>query len=124
MRFESRAFAPLALAACAASAVACTSDDDALPKEDVLRVEGTLPGPNGPQGLSFRDARSRGEWWPCDARFTAQACVDDGDRSYHVNVFIGRPERASPAEGFADLHQAEQARIISTVMHLDDDPTP
>jgi 2-oxoglutarate dehydrogenase E1 component len=28
-------------------------------------------------------------------------------------TYIGRPERASPAEGYADLHQREQARIVS-----------
>jgi 2-oxoglutarate dehydrogenase E1 component len=27
--------------------------------------------------------------------------------------YVGRPERASPAEGFANLHQVEQARIVS-----------
>jgi len=29
---------------------------------------------------------------------------------------VGRPERASPAEGYMDAHQAEQARIIAMVM--------
>jgi 2-oxoglutarate dehydrogenase E1 component len=27
--------------------------------------------------------------------------------------YIGRPERASPAEGFAEMHEQEQARIIA-----------
>jgi 2-oxoglutarate dehydrogenase E1 component len=27
--------------------------------------------------------------------------------------YIGRPERASPAEGHADAHEREQARIIA-----------
>ncbi|MGQ0639833.1 MAG: 2-oxoglutarate dehydrogenase E1 component [Gemmatimonadaceae bacterium] len=27
--------------------------------------------------------------------------------------YVGRPERASPAEGFANLHQVEQARIVA-----------
>lgn len=26
--------------------------------------------------------------------------------------YIGRPDRASPAEGYASLHAAEQARIV------------
>jgi len=30
--------------------------------------------------------------------------------------YVGRPERASPAEGYMDAHQAEQARIIAMVM--------
>jgi 2-oxoglutarate dehydrogenase E1 component len=36
--------------------------------------------------------------------------------------YIGRPERASPAEGYADAHQAEQARIVAAVMDLGDTP--
>ena len=27
--------------------------------------------------------------------------------------YVGRPERASPAEGAADLHSSEQARIVA-----------
>jgi 2-oxoglutarate dehydrogenase E1 component len=30
--------------------------------------------------------------------------------------YIGRPERASPAEGYKDAHDAEQARIVSEVL--------
>ena len=30
--------------------------------------------------------------------------------------YVGRPERASPAEGFADRHAAEHARIVSTAL--------
>lgn len=33
-----------------------------------------------------------------------------GDRTLR---YIGRPERASPAEGHADAHEREQARIIA-----------
>jgi 2-oxoglutarate dehydrogenase E1 component len=32
--------------------------------------------------------------------------------------YIGRPERASPAEGYAELHKAEQERIVSEVFSL------
>jgi 2-oxoglutarate dehydrogenase E1 component len=34
--------------------------------------------------------------------------------------YVGRPERASPAEGHADAHQTEQARIVATVMNVDE----
>lgn len=27
-------------------------------------------------------------------------------------VYVGRPERASPAEGWAELHRSEQDRIV------------
>lgn len=64
----------------------------ALPAEDVLHLQGTVEGPGGPANLDFSDTRSKGEWWPCDARFTAQACVADGEKNFHVNVFVARPE--------------------------------
>ena len=64
------------------------------------------------------EPRNQGAWTYVQPRLRASAGAAVGVR------YIGRPERASPAEGFADLHQAEQARIISTVMHVDDAPTP
>lgn len=63
-----------------------------LPGDDVLRVQGTLEGPGGNVDVAFDDARSKGEWWPCESRFTAQSCVDGDGGSFHVNVFVGRPE--------------------------------
>jgi hypothetical protein len=57
------------------------------PTDDVLAVKATLPGPGGDVVVDFRDGRSRGEWWPCDGRLTAQACVDDA----HVTVFLSLP---------------------------------
>ena len=32
--------------------------------------------------------------------------------------YIGRPERASPAEGYVQSHQAEQARIVGEALDL------
>jgi len=69
---------------------ACNS----APTTDVLSVAGRLPGPAGAIEVDFSDARSRGEWWPCDGRLTAQACVGDA----HVNVFLGLPVFASVDE--------------------------
>ena len=36
-----------------------------------------------------------------------------GDRAVR---YVGRPERASPAEGWADAHAEEQRRIVSEVL--------
>jgi len=57
------------------------------PTEDVLSVRGSFNGPTGLVDVDFSDGGSRGEWWPCDGRLTAQACVGDA----HVNVFLGLP---------------------------------
>jgi 2-oxoglutarate dehydrogenase E1 component len=34
-------------------------------------------------------------------------------RSEQTLRYVGRPERASPAEGLAEMHTAEQARIVN-----------
>lgn len=31
-------------------------------------------------------------------------------------TYVGRPERASPAEGYNEAHKAEQTRIINAVL--------
>jgi 2-oxoglutarate dehydrogenase E1 component len=33
-------------------------------------------------------------------------------------TYVGRPERASPAEGFEAAHKAEQARIVAEALAL------
>jgi hypothetical protein len=71
------------LAGLVAANVACNQ----APATDVFSVAGRLPGPGGAVEVDFSDARSRGEWWPCEGRLTAQACVGDA----HVNVFLGLP---------------------------------
>ncbi len=78
--------------ACAAGSLSC---DPAPPTSDVLSIKGTLKGPVGERDIDFSDTRSKGEWWPCDARLTAQTCVDD---AFHVGVFIARPELTSIAD--------------------------
>jgi hypothetical protein len=41
-----------------------------------------------------------------------RALLRDGQRL----EYVGRPELASPAEGWADAHQAEQRRIVNTIL--------
>lgn len=33
-------------------------------------------------------------------------------------AYVGRPERASPAEGYASAHEAEQARIVREALAI------
>jgi 2-oxoglutarate dehydrogenase E1 component len=59
------------------------------------------------------EPKNQGAWTYVQPRLRASAGAAVGVR------YIGRPERASPAEGHADAHQAEQARIVSAVMTTD-----
>ena len=54
--------------------------------------------------------RSRGTWAP--GRYIAPALRELGRRTRSPVRYEGRPDRASPAEGYADMHAAEQARIV------------
>jgi 2-oxoglutarate dehydrogenase E1 component len=56
------------------------------------------------------EPKNQGAWTYVQPRLRASAGASVGVR------YVGRPERASPAEGYMDAHQAEQARIIATVM--------
>jgi 2-oxoglutarate dehydrogenase E1 component len=56
------------------------------------------------------EPRNQGAWTYVQARLRASAGAAVGVR------YVGRPERASPAEGYATAHQMEQARIIATCM--------
>lgn len=56
------------------------------------------------------EPKNQGAWTYVQPRLRASAGAAVGVR------YVGRPERASPAEGFADAHQAEQARIVAMVM--------
>jgi 2-oxoglutarate dehydrogenase E1 component len=60
------------------------------------------------------EPRNQGAWTFVQPRLRASAGAAVGVR------YVGRPERASPAEGFADMHQAEQARIVATVVDAGD----
>ncbi|MEI6740451.1 MAG: 2-oxoglutarate dehydrogenase E1 component [Gemmatimonadaceae bacterium] len=60
------------------------------------------------------EPKNQGAWTYVQPRLRASAGAAVGVR------YAGRPERASPAEGYADAHQAEQARIVATVMDVGD----
>jgi 2-oxoglutarate dehydrogenase E1 component len=62
------------------------------------------------------EPKNQGAWTYVQPRLRASAGAAVGVR------YVGRPERASPAEGFADAHQAEQARIVAMVMDTGDVP--
>ena len=56
------------------------------------------------------EPRNQGAWTYVQPRLRASAGAAVGVR------YAGRPERASPAEGYAQAHQTEQARIVAMVM--------
>ena len=56
------------------------------------------------------EPKNQGAWTYVQPRLRASAGAAVGVR------YVGRPERASPAEGYADVHQQEQARIVAMVM--------
>jgi 2-oxoglutarate dehydrogenase E1 component len=60
------------------------------------------------------EPKNQGAWTYVQPRLRASAGAAVGVR------YVGRPERASPAEGHVEAHQAEQARIVATVMNVDE----
>jgi 2-oxoglutarate dehydrogenase E1 component len=60
------------------------------------------------------EPRNQGAWTYVQPRLRVSAGAAVGVR------YAGRPERASPAEGYAQVHQLEQSRIIAMVMDLGD----
>ena len=60
------------------------------------------------------EPKNQGAWTYVQPRLRASAGAAVGVR------YVGRPERASPAEGHVDAHQTEQARIVATVMNVDE----
>ena len=54
--------------------------------------------------------------WTLRAAATARL----GRQRRSVVRYIGRPERASPAEGYADAHTGEQARIVEAALTVRD----
>jgi 2-oxoglutarate dehydrogenase E1 component len=60
------------------------------------------------------EPRNQGAWTYVQPRLRASAGAALGVS------YIGRPERASTAEGYKDAHDAEQARIVAEVMNTGD----
>ena len=61
--------------------------------------------------------RSRATWGR--ARSWARACCRSCPAELHYG-YVGRPERASPGEGYPAAHAAEQSRIVDTALDLFD----
>jgi 2-oxoglutarate dehydrogenase E1 component len=79
------------------------------PHEDIQRVVDRYPALEQVVWAQ-EEPKNQGAWTYVQPRLRASAGAAVGVR------YVGRPERASPAEGFADAHQAEQARIVAMVM--------
>ncbi len=85
------------------------------PHEEILRIMDLYPAIEQVVWAQ-EEPRNQGAWTYVQPRLRASAGAAVGVR------YIGRPERASPAEGYLDAHQREQARIVSAVMDLGDAP--
>jgi len=81
------------------------------PHEEIMRLMDTYPAVEQVVWAQ-EEPRNQGAWTYVQSRLRASAGAAVGVR------YAGRPERASPAEGYADAHQIEQARIIATVMDV------
>lgn len=68
-----------------------------LPEEDALTLVGELErdGVGGSSSsavsVDFGSKNARGEWWTCDLRLTANACVGE----HHVNLYLAMPSISS-----------------------------
>jgi 2-oxoglutarate dehydrogenase E1 component len=85
------------------------------PHEEIQRVMDTYPAVEQVVWAQ-EEPKNQGAWTYVQPRLRASAGAAVGVR------YVGRPERASPAEGFADAHQAEQARIVAMVMDTGEVP--
>ena len=60
------------------------------------------------------EPKNQGAWTYVQPRLRASAGAAVGVR------YVGRPERASPAEGYKNAHDAEQARIVAQALDTGD----
>ncbi len=104
-------------------AAAQESSSDDLDWLGVIRIEQLYPFPTEairavlaahPKATDFvwmqEEPKNMGAWTYIEPRLR-ELLGDGATLSY-----AGRPERSSPAEGMADVHQQEQSRIFETVM--------
>lgn len=73
-----------ALGACGGAANGAT---DQLVVEGTLDRNGVTSESSDAVPVNYASELSRGDWWPCDLRVTAQECVGDA----HVNVYLALP---------------------------------
>jgi 2-oxoglutarate dehydrogenase E1 component len=83
------------------------------PHEDIVRIMALYPSIEQVVWAQ-EEPKNQGAWTYVQPRLRASAGASVGVR------YVGRPERASPAEGYMDAHQSEQARIIAMVMDTGD----
>lgn len=90
VRFSSSSTLVVALSALCAGCPP-VGDAERLLVEGVLEREGVERTDDTAVPIDFLSEGSRGEWWSCDLRLTAQGCVDDR----HVNVYVALPSVTS-----------------------------
>jgi 2-oxoglutarate dehydrogenase E1 component len=79
-----------------------------FPADDVMAVLERYPRAGEVVWLQ-EEPRNMGAWPYLEPRLRAAI----GDRSAR---YVGRPARATPAEGWADAHQAEQRRLVAEIL--------
>ena len=79
------------------------------PNEEIVRIMDLYPSIEQVVWAQ-EEPKNQGAWTYVQPRLRVSAGASVGVR------YVGRPERASPAEGYMDAHQAEQTRIIALVM--------
>ncbi len=83
------------------------------PHEEIARVMDLYPAVEQVVWVQ-EEPKNQGAWTYVQPRLRASAGAAVGVR------YVGRPERASPAEGYKDVHDAEQARIVALALDTGD----
>ena len=83
------------------------------PHEDIARITAQYPALEQIVWAQ-EEPRNQGAWTFVQPRLRASAGAALGVS------YIGRPERASTAEGYKEAHDVEQARIVADVMNVGD----
>jgi hypothetical protein len=91
--FKRTVRALLSTAFCTAAMAGCppVGSAERLLLEGTLEREGIERTDDAAVVVDYLSDGSRGEWWPCDLRMTAQGCVD----GKHVNVYAALPNVTS-----------------------------